>query len=178
MRRYLLLLMAVQLFCSSGISARPTWQAQIATDDSRPQSGFLQRFLGSSGPEQLLPPAEAFMVFAVAMDPRTIAVHFIPAKDHYFYRDKLMVSIQDPTDIKIDSVDWPHGELKSDPFFGNTEVLERSAEAVVHVKRVGSQALVITLRVEHQGCNYVVGICYTPVEKWLRVDVPPPGAAQ
>lgn len=172
MRAYSLLMMVLPMLFSSALDAQPIRQAQLSSEDSRSRSGLLQRMFGAPDSKQLLSPDEAFKIATSATDPQTIVVQFTPAKGYYFYRDKFVLGVQEPIEVKIASVDWPRGEIKSDPFFGETEVFDRPAEAIVRLNRTIAQALAITLRVEYQGCNYVVEVCYPPAEKRFRVDLP------
>lgn len=163
------LIAVIALLFASDLGAQPIPQAQFSTADSPPWKGLVQKMFGTPDPNQFLQPDEAFRVTAAATGPQTIVVQFIPAKGHYFYRDKFVLEVQEPTGVKIASVDWPRGDIKSDPFFGMTEVFGRPIEVVVRLNRTVAPALESTLRIEYQGCNYVIGVCYPPVGKRLRV---------
>lgn len=172
MYTYLRLMALLPLLFASVLGAQSLPHGVFPVADAPPWNGLVQKMFRTPDPNQLLPPDEAFKVTAAATAPRTIVVQFIPAKGHYFYRNKFVVAVQEPPGIKLASVDWPRGEIKNDPFFGTTEIIERPAEAVVHLHRSVVQARESTLRVEYQGCNYVVGVCYPPVAKTLRVALP------
>jgi thiol:disulfide interchange protein DsbD len=165
------LMTVLPLLVVSGLGAQTIPQAQFSTADS-PWNGLVQKMFGTPDPNQLLPSDQAFKATATATGPQTIVVQFVPAKGYYFYREKFVLSVQQPSEVKLASVDWPRGEIKSDPFFGRIEVFDRPAEAVLRLNRTVVQALETTLRIEYQGCNYVVGVCYPPAEKRLRVELP------
>ncbi len=123
-------------------------------------------------PNELLPPDEAFHLSVVVTDARTIVAELTPAKGYYLYRDKFVFRVQDSPDIDVASVELPRAEIKDDPFFGKTEVFRKNVQAVIRLRRPDTRALTVTLHVEYQGCNDPIGVCYSPIEKRLRLQLP------
>lgn len=169
--KYLLPMVPVLLCLFFAVSAGSNAQAQ-PTRAASGHIGFVEKLFGPRDATQLLPLDEAFKIAAAASGANRVAIHFNAAKGHYFYRDKFVVDIEKPPTVEVVRIEWPRGEMKSDPFFGNTEVIERPAEAIMHLNRHQTSAVVITLRVKYQGCNYAVGVCFPPVEKHLAVELP------
>ncbi len=138
----------------------------------------LQRPDLASDPTKLLSPEEAFKMTAVVKDALTIIAQLTPAKGYYLYRDKFVVRVQQPADVEVASIEIPHGEIKDDPFFGKTEIFHNKVQALVHLKRSNARAYGITLQVEYQGCNEPIGVCYPPIEKRVRLELPALTAVQ
>ncbi len=156
----------------------PAFAAQPPPRASAPAPGLvgqldkLDRTPSLGGQDALLPPDEAFRMSYVIVDATTIAIDFTPASgDYYFYRDKFAFRVEEPADVSVTSIDLPSGEIKDDPFFGKTEIFHSKVRALVGLQR--TTAAPIVLDVAYQGCNERIGVCYPPIEKRLRLKLPP-----
>jgi len=124
--------------------------------------------LGGSG-DELLPAEEAFKVSLKTKDANTLLLTIAPTANVYLYRDKIKVTLLNGKGVTIAGVKLPKGEEKSDPTFGKTEVYHHPVTAEVTLKRDAGSAEKIALRVDYQGCNEKVGVCYPPLNQ--RFDV-------
>ncbi len=124
--------------------------------------------LGGSS-DELLPAEEAFKVNISAKDSNTLLVTLTPSANVYLYRDKIKVTLLNGKGVAVSAVKLPKGEEKTDPNFGKTEVYHHTVTAEVALKREASSADKIALRVDYQGCNEKVGVCYPPQNQ--RFDV-------
>lgn len=112
---------------------------------------FIGQVSASTLPAAPLDPDEAF---AMSVDPTGdgIELRWKIADGYYLYRDHFAVTGQDGEDLRFTV---SPGEMKSDPGFGDVEVLFR--EARVNIAEPGNGALQVT----YQGCQDG-GICYRP----------------
>ena len=172
MLRRLLLAVLLSVIYSYTFGIEPAPQAQVAAADTPRQSEALQRLLGRGNPDELLPADEAFQMSVAVADHQTIVAEFVPANGYYLYRDKFAFRVQEPADVKVTSVELPRGELKDDPFFGKTEIFHNKVQALVRLQRSSARPLAMTLHVEYQGCNDPIGVCYPPIEKRVRLELP------
>ncbi len=130
--------------------------------------------LGGGG-DELLPAEEAFKVSVKAKDANTLLVTLAPTANVYMYRDKIKVTLLEGKGVAVAGMKLPKGEEKSDPTFGKTEVYHQTVTAEIALKRDAGSAQKIALRVDYQGCNEKVGVCYPPLNQ--RFDVALLGAA-
>ena len=134
--------------------------------------GFLDRISSLGGGKQptFLPPDEAFGLQILARDANTLQANFRVTPGYYLYRDKVSFSVNDNL-AKVISVNLPKGEMKNDLTFGDTEVFHQSFQAEIVLKRSASTAGTIQLNAVYQGCSEQ-GLCYPPITKTLRVNLP------
>ena len=109
--------------------------------------------------DELLPAEEAFGFSAAPHDDGSIEVQWEIAEGYYMYRDKLKFRVAEQG-ISIVGTDYPAGERKEDPLFGDVEVYtDRFVTRVAITGRDGP----FTLVSEGQGCNEPIGVCYAPI---------------
>lgn len=109
--------------------------------------------------DELLPGEEAFRFSAIPYDDGSIEARWEIAEDYYMYRDKLKFRVAEEG-ISVVSADYPPGEAKEDPLFGDVEVyIGRFVTRLAVEGRDGP----FTLVAEGQGCNEPVGVCYAPI---------------
>ena len=126
----------------------------------------------SGAADELLPPEQAFKVVLRAKDANTLLVTITPSANVYLYRDKIKATLpNNPTGTSIAEVKLPPGEVKSDPTFGKTEVYHHAVTAEVRLKRSANAPQKIALRLDYQGCNEKVGVCYPPLHKLFDVSL-------
>ena len=133
---------------------------------------FLDRLpgLGGSGQAKFLPPDQAFSLQVTALDAHTLQANFNVTPGYYLYRDKVRFASKGGA-IKITAVNLPKGEMKQDPNFGPTEVFHHSFQGEIMLGRPADAATSITLNATYMGCSEQ-GLCYPPIEKVIRVDLP------
>ena len=129
----------------------------------------------SGAGDELLPPEQAFKVVLSPKDANTLLLTITPSANVYLYRDKIKVALLDAKGVSIANVKLPKGEEKSDPTFGPTQVYHHAVTAEIALKRATDAAQKIALRVDYQGCNEKVGVCYPPLNK--RFDISLSGGA-
>ncbi|MBF0471380.1 MAG: thiol:disulfide interchange protein, partial [Gammaproteobacteria bacterium] len=126
--------------------------------------------------DEILEPDEAFRFTALAFDSNTMIARWDIAPEHYLYRSKFTFSLENGPEEEvaatISSVETPSGETKNDEFFGEIEVYHNQVEAIIHLERQLHAAASVTLNVSYQGCAER-GICYPPIQKSTRIDLPP-----
>jgi thiol:disulfide interchange protein DsbD len=117
-----------------------------------------------------LPPDQAFMLEVRTRDTHTLQANFTVTPGYYLYRDKVTFATTDDQ-IKIASINFPKGELKHDPNFGETEVFHQPFQVEIILDRTGDIASHITLNASYQGCSEQ-GLCYPSQDKVLQIDLP------
>src|SRR5829696_7728624 len=132
-----------------------------------------QGLLGpSSNQDQFLPVDEAFVLTALADGGERIALDWRVAPGYYLYRHRLSVRTVTPG-FTLGELSVPAGKKKTDEFFGDVEVYYDNLAAQVAVTRP-AEGSSLELEVSYQGCADA-GLCYPPVTKTLKIDLPPPG---
>ena len=124
------------------------------------------------GGDELLPAEDAFKVTLKSKDANTLLLTISPTANVYLYRDKIKASLLEGNGVAITSLDLPPGEEKADPSFGKTQVYHQAVNAEIKLKREPGAAQKIALRIDFQGCNEKVGVCYPPLNKRLEVNLP------
>lgn len=119
-------------------------------------------------PPDLLDPEKAFRISARVLDPQTAEVEFQIAKGYYMYRDRFRFSTA--TGKLLAEVDLPHGKLKRDEFFGETQVFRDLVKIKVPLEPEDIKRGRVSLNVTSQGCSDS-GVCYVPLEQKVEVDM-------
>ena len=118
---------------------------------------------------ELLEPQKAFRISARPLDRRTVEVEFKIAGGYYMYRDRF--SFATASGKPLGEAQIPRGTPKEDPFFGKTETFRDLVRIRVPVSAEDAAKGSVDLKVTSQGCADV-GVCYTPLEQSVRVDLP------
>jgi len=115
---------------------------------------------------RFLPPAKAFRLSATAK-PGTVLLHWRIADGYYLYKRQFKIKAAGGA---VGPVDYPAGQSKNDPNFGRVVVYHHNVTLKVPVtKRPANGPL--KLAVTYQGCAEA-GLCYPPMTRHLRLDVP------
>lgn len=138
-----------------------------ADEDPKPDLGS---FGQGSAASEFLPVDEAFQPLAAATDGNTIEVSIAVAPGYYLYKDKISVSTGSGR-VQLGKLQLPPGEMKADPYFGDTEVYHEDVLAELPVARATPEALDLELDLSYQGCAED-GICYPPETRSLSVSLP------
>jgi thiol:disulfide interchange protein DsbD len=128
--------------------------------------------------EEILDPELAFRLTATITDANTLAAHWEIADGYYLYRDKFRFTVKDPPGIDANSINMPEGKVKTDEFFGRTEVYYGQAQATVGLTRATPDPVSINVDIGYQGCADL-GVCYPPMTKTVALSLPaePTGSA-
>ncbi|MDT8925402.1 protein-disulfide reductase DsbD [Pseudomonas taiwanensis] len=118
----------------------------------RPQSDLL---VGTRS-ALLLPAEQAFVASLVRVEGDTAFFELQVAPGYYAYRDKIFV--QDATGKRLAGLSVPEGKVKSDPEFGDVQVLEGIVPLTLSPAPSGQVAL------GFQGCA-ARGVCYPAMSK-------------
>lgn len=132
--------------------------------------------LAGDGGGELLPAEEAFALSVEEQADGTWVFHWRIAQDYYLYKDKLafeLVGAGDGARLRVDEARYSAARTKEDPFFGDVEVYYDKASVRIPID--GEPARDGHVRVEYQGCNEPVGVCYPP--ETTAVDVAAIGLA-
>lgn len=127
----------------------------------------------------LLPPEEAFVVDARAVDQHTVKVRWIIAEGYYLYRERIAFEIETPG-YQLGAPRYPAGKIKEDPYFGRTETYRHQVIIELPIERAAATATALVLIARSQGCADL-GVCYPPQERRVTIELPqqsrsrPPG---
>lgn len=124
---------------------------------------------GGSG-QPFLSPDEAFQSNVSILDKNTAAVTWIIAPGYYLYKDKLTVTVGS-ADIQMGFPEFPVGKIKTDEFFGESEVYYEQAQVILPFQRSVQERLTVELTLGYQGCAED-GICYPPASRRLLIEIP------
>lgn len=125
--------------------------------------------MGSGAPA--LPPEEAFVFEALALNAGTILVRFTAQPGYYLYVANFDFAVIGSDTVKVGSVELPEGVIKDDPEFGPVPVIFDQVEIPVNLARPAGEAVEITLQAAWQGCRDG-DICYPPQTGRLNVSLP------
>ncbi len=123
-----------------------------------------------TGLGDFLPVDEAFVPQLIALDGNTVEVSWQVADGYYLYRDKLSART-DSDRVQLGRLALPPGKLKTDEYFGETEVYLEDVFAELPLARATPEPMTLELEVGFQGCAED-GICYPPVTRTLSVALP------
>ena len=124
--------------------------------------------MGLGEPPDLLENERAFAFAARGVDPQTVEARFVVAPGYYLYRDKLRFRIDGA--VAGEAPALPHGEMKHDEFFGNSETYRGTIAVRVPLAR-GAAGQRITVYAQSQGCADI-GVCYPPQEQKVALTLP------
>lgn len=125
----------------------------------------------SSAQDELLEPDKAFAMSTRVVDANTLEASWKIAKGYYMYQDKFKFEVVSG-DLSLGKPVYPKGKKKNDKFFGDIIIYEKQVAIPLPVKRTNSLAFTATLKITGQGCNDPVGVCYPPITKTVKFEVP------
>src|SRR5262245_36835697 len=132
-----------------------------------------QGLLGpSSNQDQFLDVDKAFVFAAIADGGDRVLLDWQIAPGYYLYRHRISAKTATPG-FALGEIAMPDGHKKTDEFFGDVEVYYDILSATVPVTRPEG-ASSFEIAVTYQGCADA-GLCYPPITKTVRIDLPPPG---
>lgn len=107
-----------------------------------------------------LPPEQAFKFSATQEDQGRVRLTWHISEGYYLYRKQLKVAAE-PANGAL-PIDFPAGTMKTDEFFGESEVYHNSVELIVNA--AGARALTVGW----QGCADA-GLCYPPQSQTIEL---------
>ncbi len=140
----------------------------FATDKTFANSS---NFIDQSNDIKFLTPDEAFKLSINYQNGSVLRADFKIADSHYLYRNRIKFDIPD-TAVKIQSVELPDGDIKSDPNFGKTEVYHHDFQAIIKLVSLSKDTNKINLVATYQGCSEK-GLCYAPITKSFPIQFVP-----
>ena len=110
--------------------------------------------------DRMLKEDEAFKFTAAILNTGFLNLEWIMAKNIYLYKNK--ISIKSPNNIFFK--DLPKGKMKSDNYFGYTEVYYKKLSTLVKFDPKSS----LNILINYQGCSEM-GFCYPLIKKEITV---------
>ena len=147
-------------------------QAYAAQSDTPAQS-----LATDNNNAEFLEPDQAFKLNLNAVDQQTLKANFIVAPGHYLYRQRISLKLKDGTSASIADVNFPKGEIKQDPNFGESEVYHHDLNVISKLKYEGAAPEKLEVLASYQGCSEK-GLCYAPIQKTLEVIIPSASAQE
>lgn len=136
--------------------------AQTASKSLNKVQQGLSKGLGND--DELLEPDDAFRLSSKVSDDK-IELRWEIAPNHYLYRDKFSFKLKNGGDASLGEFELPAGEEKYDEFFGQISTLHGIVELSIPIKHNGEASLLVG----YQGCNELIGICYPPMSKEIKL---------
>ena len=118
-------------------------------------------------PSDLLSVDDAFKVSTKIID-NTIELSFQSAKGYYLYQHRFKV-VSKTKGITLDKVEFPLGEAKNDPLFGEVIIYHDNVVLAIPFKNPHLKTT-LSLEIGYQGCADV-GVCYPPEKKQLDLNI-------
>src|SRR5688572_28610608 len=138
------------------------WTGAFAADGPAP-------ILGGQGPDEFLPPEQAFEFSGELTGSNTLHLRWVIADGYYLYKDKIKVRT-DSALVQFGAPTLPKGEEKTDEFFGTQEVYHQQVEGDVSFSRASPEAGAVQAKVTYQGCAEK-GYCYPPITQTLDLKL-------
>ena len=110
----------------------------------------------------------SFRPYLSSLDQNTVEIAFQIAPNYYLYKDKIKVKAENPF-IKMGSIELPKGIIKTDQWFGESEVYYAELFGRVSFSKSAISNKNIGFYVEYQGC-LENEICLPPQMKLIDVD--------
>ncbi len=129
---------------------------------------------GSGGDQSALPPQQAFRFEAIATSPQKLLLRWTMPGGYYLYRDQTQLSLTGSPGLQLGAPQWPTGIAHHDAHNGDAIVYFNQVQVPVPLK--GAAHGMLTLKARFQGCKEH-GICYPPMTRTIKVDLPAGGAA-
>ncbi|HJL92746.1 MAG TPA: protein-disulfide reductase DsbD [Woeseiaceae bacterium] len=125
------------------------WMASI--DTKHQKSPASDSIVGKLNRENLLTIKQAFKPYLSAIDSTTLEIAFQIAPNYYLYKNKIIVTAENPY-IQMGAIELPKGNIKTDEWFGASEVYFNEVFGRVAVSRNTSNHDILTFFVDYQGC--------------------------
>jgi thiol:disulfide interchange protein DsbD len=121
--------------------------------------------------DNFLPPDQAFVYSAEAINGNTLRAHWDIADGVYLYQNKFKFELKDANGITLGTPMLPKGDKKVDDTFGEMIVYHHAVDIDIPLTRTNLDATDIVLVAKYQGCADA-GFCYPPISKEMPVSLP------
>ncbi len=121
--------------------------------------------------DQPLPADQAFRLTVTALDANTLRAQWVIAKGYYLYESKFRFTSATPG-ITLGKAAFPPAQVKDDPNFGRLDVYHDRVAVEIPLNRGADAGTSMTLNVTYQGCAEVLGVCYPPQHRSIKVTLP------
>jgi thiol:disulfide interchange protein DsbD len=132
---------------------------------------LLPAILAWSQEDDLLDPDKAFELQEPVVAADKITLNWKIAPGYYLYQNKFSFELTDGNS-RLDKPIMPDAIRIQDEFFGEVDIYKTSASISLPIIRAGNDAENVILKAVSQGCNEPVGVCYPPVTKELKIELP------
>ncbi len=141
-----------------------------------------QQLGAAPGEDEILEPEQAFRFDASVEAPDRLRLIWAIAEGTYLYRDQLQIDLENATGVALGPYELPPPEIKKDSIrpdgsIGDVAVYKHEIDLSVPLVRTATAATQAELAVKYQGCAER-GICYPPITKQIRLDLPEAAAAE
>ena len=126
----------------------------------------------ASGPDDFLPPEQAFRVGLESDGPGRLRLRWLIADGYYLYRARFKLSAENAA-LQLGTPEWPVGLPHQDEYFGEQQIYRGELVVPMSYTPAAAQA---TLRVVYQGCADK-GLCYPPQTQHLSLPAQSAGAS-
>lgn len=126
--------------------------------------------------DDLLDPDKAFELQEPVVAADKITLNWKIAPGYYLYQNKFSFELREGSS-RLDKPIMPDAIRIQDEFFGEVDIYKKSASVSLPVIRAGNDAESVILKAVSQGCNEPIGVCYPPVTKELKIELPAVQAA-
>ncbi len=132
---------------------------------------LLPVILAWSQEDDLLDPDKAFELQEPVVTADTITLKWKIAPGYYLYQNKFSFELKEGNS-RLDKPNMPDAIRIQDEFFGEVDIYKNSASISLPVIRAGNDVESVLLKAVSQGCNEPVGVCYPPITKELKIELP------
>jgi len=132
---------------------------------------LLPSVMAWSQDDDLLEPDKAFALQDPVVSADKITLTWKVASGYYLYQNKFSFELSADSS-RLDKPQMPESIRKQDEFFGEVEIYKKSVSVDLPLLRDGSDAESVVLTAVFQGCNDPIGVCYPPINKKLKIDLP------
>ena len=132
---------------------------------------FLPSVMAWSQDDDLLEPDKAFALQDPVVSTDKITLTWKVASGYYLYQNKFSFELSADSS-RLDKPQMPESIRKQDEFFGEVEIYKKSVSVDLPLLRDGNDAESVVLTAVFQGCNDPIGVCYPPINKKLKLDLP------
>jgi len=152
-------------------ASSPPTPAAASAPAANPKPSGLDALLhpARAGGDDFLSVDQAFRFEAFTDGSDRVRLDWQIADGYYLYRARIKVTTP-ATSVQLGPTQFPAGQVKSDPYFGQQEVYHHELLATVPVTRRSGGVLDLPLEVSYQGCAEA-GLCYPPQTRKVSVHL-------
>jgi thiol:disulfide interchange protein DsbD len=132
---------------------------------------LLPTALAWSQDDDLLEPDAAFTLQEPVVTADKVTLKWKIAPGYYLYQNKFSFELKGGAS-RLDKPQMPEAISKQDDFFGEVQIYKKFVSVDLPVVRTGNDAESLILKTVFQGCNEPIGVCYPPITKEIKLDLP------